>query len=488
MSRNSLKKNKQKKQLKINREILKIAYVFSALFFAMAAYFVYFQVKEGKQILNNPHNKRQQAYEKEVVRGKIISNDGDVLAYTDTGSGKDGEEKRVYPYKNLFCHVIGLNSHGKSGLESAFNYNLLSSHQNAVSQLVNDFQNKKKEGDNITTTLDVKMQQAAYNALGSYKGAFMCIDPSTGKVLSMVSKPDYNPNTLDSIWEEINNDSSDAVLVNRATQGRYTPGSVFKIFTTLEYIRTNQNYQDFSYYCKGSQTYDTTDQYTIKCYDGEAHGQENLESAFANSCNSAFSLIGSQFDGKKFSAFGKKMLFDTQLPIEIESNKSVFGVNAKSDIFAKTQTAIGQGTTTVSPLHMTMIASAIANNGVLMKPYLVSSIDSADGNNVKTIEPTKYKDLMTKQEAQQLQQYMKAVVDYGTATVLKTDAYEAAGKTGTAELDKNNNVNSWFVGYITKGKKKYAVCCVLENIQEGSGLAASIIRNTFDSYLSANGN
>lgn len=487
MSRTRVRQSKAKKQLKINKEILKITYVFAALFFSMAAYFVYFQVTQAPKVVNNTYNARQKNLEKEIIRGEIQSADGETLAYTEVGA--DGNETRVYPFDNLFCHVVGNTSYGKSGLELAFNYQMLTTNSDPLNKVVNNLQGNKSKGDNITTTLDTDLQKAAYDALGDYRGAVVCLEPSTGKMLASVSKPDFDPNQAKELWDTINSEqgNQEGLLVNRATQGKYTPGSVFKIFTALEYMRTNKDYNSFSFQCNGSVNFNTSDQYTISCYGNEAHGYENLESAFANSCNCAFSTIGKEFDAKKFASFGKEMLFGTKLPISIESSKSYFGVTKESGLFDKTQTAIGQGKTTVSPLHMAMVASAICNDGVLMKPYLVTSIDSADEKRVKTYHPTKYKDLMSKKESDELKKCMEAVVDYGTAQVLNTDAYEAAGKTGTAELDKNNNVNSWFVGYITKGDRQYAICVVLEKIQEGSGVAAGVVRNMFDNYFTSIG-
>ena len=130
-----------------------------------------------------------------------------------------------------------------------------------------------------------------------------------------------------------------------------------------------------------------------------------------------------------------------------------------------------------------MIASAIANNGILMKPYIIKYVENSQGKILKSNEETEYKELMTKKQAKQLQQYMAAVCDYGTGRVLANSDYDAYGKTGTAEVDKNDNVNSWFVGYAKKGKKKIAIAVVLENMPEGSNSAVNCAKEVFDSYL-----
>ena len=473
------------KENKINKEILKITYVFAGMFFLLLGYFVYFQVTQAADVVNNPYNKRQENFAKKIIRGKIISDDGEVLAYTDVNS--NGDETRVYPYDNIFSHVIGVASHGKYGVELTNNFDLLTSNANPLEIMVNEFENEKSKGDNVLTTLDSKLQEYSYNALGNYDGAVVVLEPDTGKILSMVSKPDFNPNNISKIWDEINAEgNTDSVLVNRATQGLYTPGSIFKIFTTMAYIRENKDYDAYSFNCTGSVDFNLADGYRIKCFNNTVHGYETLEQAFANSCNGAFSTIGNGLDKAAFIKLSQEMLFNTDLPISLVSNKSRFGISGDSTIFDVTQSAIGQGTTVVTPMHMAMVVSAIANDGIMMKPYVVKKIEDYNGNKVKEFKPIKYKDLITKKEAALLQTYMKSVVTKGTAKVLNSELYDAAGKTGTAELDKNGRINSWFVGYAEKDGKKVAIAVVLENIPSGTGNATNVVKSIFDKYFSSN--
>ena len=158
-----------------------------------------------------------------VVRGDIYSADGTLLATTETDD--EGNETRVYPQKKLFAHVIGYNSKTKMGVEAAENYYLLSETDNIFDQISTDLTGEKADGHNVYTTLDTTLQKAAYNALGNNKGAVIVMEPSTGKILAMVSKPDFNPNLVDEDYDEwISYDSSESVLLNRATQGLYAPG------------------------------------------------------------------------------------------------------------------------------------------------------------------------------------------------------------------------------------------------------------------------
>ena len=164
-----------------------------------------------------------------MVRGEIHSADGEVLARTDVYEG--GTEVRVYPYQNIFSHVVGYDTHGKSGLESDANFSLLTSHEFFLDQMKNEFRGEKNMGDTVVTTLDAGLQVVAYNALGDRKGAVLAIEPSTGKILVMVSKPDFDPNTLSENWDALISDGTNSSLLNRVTMGQYPPGSTFKIVT-----------------------------------------------------------------------------------------------------------------------------------------------------------------------------------------------------------------------------------------------------------------
>ena len=151
---------------------------------------------------------------------------------------EDGTEERTYPYANMFAHVVGYDTNGKSGLESEANFQLLTSHEFFLNQMKNEFKNQKNTGDSVNTTLNADLQSTAYNALGDRRGAVVAIEPSTGKILVEMSRPDFDPNTISQNWDTLVNDSNDSSLLNRATNGAYPPGSTFKVVTALDYFRT----------------------------------------------------------------------------------------------------------------------------------------------------------------------------------------------------------------------------------------------------------
>lgn len=429
---------------------------------------------------NNPYNaKRQSTYQERVIKGEILSADEEVLAHTITD--ENGKEVREYPYSDVFAHVVGYSDRGVSGLEQAMNSQLLSSHSNLLEQVENEFKAEKNQGDNIVTTLDTRLQLAAYNALGDYKGAIVVMEPDTGKILAMVSKPDFNPNTIAEDWEAINADSANSCLVNRTTQGQYPPGSTFKIVTALAYWREHHTFDDFSFECTGEVE---NGGYTIHCYHNTAHGAEDFSTAFAKSCNTAFAQIGVNLNKTQFAETVDSLLFNQELPLPTTYRKSRFSLDSTTADALTMQTAIGQGNTLVSPMHMAMIVSAIANKGTVMEPYLVDKIVAADGTGVKTYSAKSYKKVMTEQEAGLLSELMQGVTESGTATKLSGKGYTVAGKTGTAEHGDVSvtTPHSWFVGFSNVSDPDIVVSVIAEEAGAGSEIAVPIAAQIFDAY------
>lgn len=476
---NSLKKKEKKLKSKKpkNQEMLYVAYTFLGVFLCMIGYFVYFQVAISNNVITSPYNKRQDTFADRVIRGDILTEDGEVIATTVVKG--DGSEQRVYPYDRMFAHAVGYASHGKAGVELLANYHLLSSHAYFLERFLNEVKEEKNMGDRVITTLNHKLQQTAYNALGDYRGAVIALEPSTGKILAMVSKPDFNPNDVNSHWESISG-SKESVLVNRATQGLYPPGSTFKILTVLEYLREGNHPAQWSYNCEGKYTADGV---TINCYHGSKHGTVDLKTAFAKSCNGAFASIALELEQDKFLNTCEELLFNQSLPLEIEYNKSSLTMNEDAAAGTIMQTAIGQATTEVTPMQMAMITAAIANGGNLMKPYLVDSVENYTGDRVKKNMPSSYGKLMSIQEAELLTEYMEETVLAGTASKLKNETYTAAGKTGTAEYsDDKSKSHAWYVGFSNVEEPDLVVCVIVEGAGAGSEYAVPIAKRMFEAY------
>ena len=448
-----------------------------ALFLALMGYIVYFNAVQSKEIINSPYNVRLDSMTDRVVRGSILDKDGQVLA--ETRVAEDGTETRYYPFGDLYAHVVGYDSYGKSGLESTENFDLLTSNAFFIERLVNTVKEEKNIGDNIITTLDTELQKAAYDALGYYKGAVVVMEASTGKVLAMVSKPTFNPNTLYKNWSSLSS-SENAELLNRATQGAYAPGSVFKIVTALEYMRENSDYDNYNYNSEGEINHKDT---IIHCANSTVHGEETLKSAFANSCNSAFCDIGLSLNISRYRDTAKDLLFNTKLPALLPSSQSKFQLDKKSEDYEIMMTAMGQGKTQVSPYHMTLVSAAIANGGVLMKPYLVDEVVNYTGTSISKNYPEKYKRLMTTEEASVLKEYMTEVVTNGTGVSLSWENYTVAGKTGTAEYSSDKTKShSWFTGFSNVDNPELVITVIVESADNSGMSAVTVAKRILNAY------
>lgn len=476
-SQGSREEIEKKKNDKKNVPVLIVTYFVVFIFIGMMAHLIKYVIVDSDSDIANSYNKRQNLYAETVIKGQIISDDGVVLAETKTDD--DGNETRVYPYSNMFAHAVGYDSNGQAGLEMASNYYLLTSNQNILYRMYHALSNKKNMGNNVITTLDYDLQSTAYNALGSNDGAIVAIEPSTGKIKVMVSKPDFDPNQISSVIEETANSDS-SCLLNRATQGMYPPGSTFKILTTLEYIRENPNYKSYSYECEGEGIFNSV---SIHCYNHKVHGTVDLEQSLAYSCNTSFSNIGTKLDMDALNKLCEDFLYNKELPYDGYYYKSSYSLTSKTDKSLIPQTVIGQGKTLITPLHNAMIMCAIANGGVLMKPYMMDRIENCDGSVVKKFSKSSYGRIISAKEAQTLTDLMRSVTDYGTASDYFSGAdYTVAGKTGTAEFNENKDSHSWFIGFSNINNPDLVVCVLVENASNTGTSATSIARKIFDAY------
>lgn len=465
---------------KNNKSIIVSTLIFVITFIAMAGYLIYFNLTQAESIINNSYNKRQGVLSRRTIRGSILSDDKTKLAVTNVDD--DGNETRYYPYSGLFSHTIGYLNNGGYGLESLYGYYMLHSNQNFFEQIGNDLSGNRNTGDNVVTTLNVGLQKACYDALGSNRGAVIVMEPSTGKILAMVSKPDFDPNTLAANWSQITGEGSDSVLVNRATQGLYPPGSTFKLITMLEYLREHKNdYGQYHYICDG--TYELGNN-TINCVRTTAHGDVDLFSSLAVSCNCSFINIGLSLDLDRYKKTAEKMLFNKELPTNLEYNKSRFVLNGESSEWDIAQTSFGQGKTVITPFHLALITCTIANNGTLMEPYLVSSVESTNGMTVKKFKEEKYDTLITEKEASLLKKGMEQVVKDSFSWLFGGVEYTLAAKSGSAQYGTEGYEHSLYASFSPADNPEIAVVAVLEGGPQRNTTAAEVTKQIYDYYYS----
>ena len=460
-------------------EIFATGFFFVAVFAAMIGYLGYFTATSKQEMLDNSYNSRQEILLSRNYRGTIFSRDKEVLAETVLDERQN--ESRVYPFADLFAHIVGYSTKGRMGVESLANYYLINTSTSLSNKAANDAAGVKNPGDNVYTTLDVQIQEVADSQLNIYKGAVVVTEVSTGKILAMVSHPDFDPNQIADIWDSLVENENSSVLLNRATQGQYPPGSTFKIITALEYIRENPDtYNDYSYHCSGTFTFMGS---KINCYHKTNHGQVDFKSSFARSCNSSFANIGVGLDRERFRETLEGLLFNQPLPLELPHSTGKVTISADSTTDEMLQTSIGQGKTQISPMHLNMITSAIANDGVLMKPYVIDHVENDEGRVIKSFSPESCGQLLDAWEAEILRDMMTAVVEGGTARKLSGQSYTAAGKTGSAEYNSNGDSHAWFTGYAPAEAPEVCVTIIVEGAGSGGDYAVPIARRIFDAYF-----
>ena len=248
------RKNKKQQLKREKYRALLTAGIFILLFGVMSYSFVSYALSQQEALFDNSYNGRESQMLAENTKGKILAADGEVLAETVV----NGEtETRNYPFKNVFSHIVGYDSMGGSGLDGIYNYTLIHADLTIPEKAAYSDLGQKMPGNNVITTLNPALQEAADEAMGLYQGAIIVSDPSTGAILAMVSKPDYDPNTIEEDWDSISQNEEESALLNRATQGLYPPGSTFKIMDAVEYLEENPDtWETYSYNCTGPFTRD----------------------------------------------------------------------------------------------------------------------------------------------------------------------------------------------------------------------------------------
>ncbi len=457
-----------------NIKIIKVLISICLLFVVLMGYLTYFGMFMAPKYVLSSYNRRQQLEEDKVLRGSILDRNGIVLAKSEI---KDEHQKRVYPYGNLYSQVIGYNSsvYGRALLELTYNNYLLG--MDEYSKALNAFSISGKtvrSGNSVYTTLDHSLQQLGEKLLEGKKGAIVAVDPKTGEVLALVSKPDYNPNekSLEASWQDMT-ESEDSPFLPRATRGLYAPGSTYKVVTAslaLENGLGGLKFDDRGKVVINGKTFSNDNE--------QVYGTIGLSDALTLSSNVFYSQLGVKLGEDQLKDMANRIGLNKELPFDITVSKSLFPYKqmGETDMAA---VGIGQGRLLVSPLHMALIASSIANNGVMMKPTLVSRVVSPKGFVIKENKPAELYKVMEPDTAAEVGQMMRQVVKEGTGKKAAIKGIEVAGKTGTAEnelsIHQKNKAHAWFIGYAPAEDPAIAIAVVLEYEGRSGGTAAAPI-------------
>lgn len=459
---------------KKSEKVLKSCFVI--LFLLLAVWILKIIVLDSINIATNAYNPRLSALESRYIRGALLDRSGRALAHEV--QSEDGSYYREYPYGSALGLATGYSSQSKSGLELSANSYLLSagSFEDVINYWVLD---QTIPGCDVVTTLDGEISQYAYERLGDYKGVVILTEADTGRTLTMVSKPSYDPNTVIDEWDSLMEDDSNPFF-NRATQGLYPPGSTFKILTSLAWLRSSLYNPDYSYTCEGVAYFNSK---PLPCIGGSVHGTIGLEEAFAESCNTFFATLGTKITAGQLIKTMDSLGFGKTPEFALPVNASEYGLEKNSSEEELAATAIGQGKTEMTPLLLNRITAAIANGGKIYDNYLIDRVLNKDGSVKKQFLPGKPAQLMSEEEAAFLKELMSGVTEYGTASNLAGLGFPVYGKTGTAE-NATEIDHSWFTGFAVPEEGSAVVITVLVEQAGGNVYASQIAGDILWTLLS----
>ena len=455
--------------MRTNKRIIRVLIAISLLFLALVTYLLWFNMFRAKDVYTNSYNKRQWESEQQVQRGEIYSQDGVLLAETEI----DGDARiRKYPKGRLYSHIIGYCSqvYGKTQLEMSHDDDLIG--KGTISLTLNEI----KHGNNLNLTINDELQEYAYEQLDGRDGAIVAMEPTTGQILAMVSLPDFNPETIEKDWPSMMEDENSPFLA-RATQGLYPPGSTYKIVTAAGVYdngMTSETFDDEGLFKK--------DDVTVYNYNKESFGKLDIKTAFEVSSNYVFCTLGYEMGADAVKAEAEKFGVNKSFDFDIPVSQSQIQYKKMTDLDGAL-VSIGQGGLVMTPLHVAMMASAVANNGKMMKPYLVETVTTENGTVIGQTKPSVLYDSIGTACADYIEDMMIGVVEDGTGTGAQISGITVAGKTGTAENETDKD-HAWFVGYAPVENPTICVAVVLENAATSGGKSAvPIAKNIIRKFL-----
>ncbi|MDR1066836.1 MAG: penicillin-binding protein 2 [Clostridiales bacterium] len=463
----------------LKKRIRHVFWLYFVMFACFSAYLIKFVASDSRYIVEHTSNPRPRNFtDDDIRRGDIVDANGEILAV----SVKDSEKyNREYPFGETFAHIVGFDTFGRSGAESRYNLTLQTLDGEIMQRVNGVFSGAPLQGLGIALTVDAGLQEMAFNGLSGYRGAAVVMEPSTGKILAMASAPSFDPNEISSSWDSLVTDDERSPLLNRAAQGLYPPGSIFKIVTSAAAFEFDPNIESFSYNCEGSAVFGAK---RIRCFNSTAHGDVDIARAMAVSCNTFYSTIGVNIGAENMRAVAERLLFNAYYPAPFPLSRSSFALDADSEISEIVETSIGQGKTLITPLHAAVITSAVANGGVMMEPYIVDHAFTKNGKIKDKRLPTAMARAFTLEETAFLTDIMIGVVENGSGKGAAIDGVRIAAKTGTAENSSGGD-HGWFTAFAPAEKPCVVVTVIMENAENtarAQALARDIIQYSLNNF------
>jgi peptidoglycan glycosyltransferase len=496
----------------MNRQISRVSLIALGLLAALIVATTYWQTWASGGLAARQDNEIQRVAQLEIKRGLILASDGKTVLAANIKKKAGGETLyfRKYPHGSFAAQVIGYanQSLGRSGLEREENAYLTASDANVgtiLDTLSQRLRGATITGNNVVLTINAKVQKLAQSLLSGQCGAVVALNPKTGGIYAMASSPTYN---LDAVGKKngfaaTQKSCAAAPLLNRATQGRYPPGSTFKTITAAAalddgvYTPTSSFYDPG--YCTeyGKQVKNALDQ----SGGSEAFGNIDLFDAYVHSVNAVYCMIGQKLGAAKVLAEAKKFGFYSTPPLETPSDErspsgcylqtkkglNLFDPKTASQLAEVDpgRLGFGQACMLTTPLQMALVAAAIANGGKEPVPHLVQKITKPTGGTVLTVHPHTWRQATKPSTAAAIRDMMIQVVDRGTGTAAAIPGVEVAGKTGTAEICDCKYYDAWFIFFAPANNPVVAGAVLVENQLNGFGgaVAAPIAKQIMQAIL-----
>ncbi|HVE68904.1 MAG TPA: penicillin-binding protein 2 [Solirubrobacteraceae bacterium] len=466
----------------IYRLYILVVGLFGVLIFATSWWTVF----GAEPLRDNPANRRPLLEQARIKRGLIKASDGTVLARSV--QRPDGTYTRRYPQGELLSHVIGYSflRFGQVGLERSRNAEL-TGERDELTSIFDQLTGEREVGDDVTTTLDREAQQTAIDALDGQKGSVVALDPGSGAVKVMASYPQFDPNDIPDTLTRLNRDP-DAPLLNRATQGRYAPGSTFKVVTAAAALDSGRFTPDSV--VDGSSPKEISG-VPLTNSGGASFGSITLTSALTQSVNTVWAEVGETLGKRTMAEYMQRFGFYRRPPLDYPPGQRFASgeffegelLSPTSDRIDVGRMAIGQDKLQVTPLEMAMVAAAVANDGVLSRPHLTDRVVDSDGRVREDVGRSTFSRVMKPQTAAALREMMSNVVREGTGTAAALSGIEVAGKTGTAERGDGTN-QVWFIALAPVENPQVAIAVTVERTDgQGGTVAAPIAKQVLERLL-----
>jgi penicillin-binding protein A len=479
----------------MNRPIVRLYGLVVLLFALLVAFTSRWTIFQAASLRENPLNHRKQLEQEKIDRGRILAADGAVLARSVLGP--EGYE-RTYPTGEEFAAAIGYSyiDLGQAGLERYRNAALSGQSQSNLQTILDQLQGRSEQGEEVITTLDPPAQRTAIEALGGHEGAVVALDPRSGAVKVMASRPSFDPNALRSpaSYARLERAGAGFSQVNRALQYGYAPGSTFKVVTATAAIDSGE--------FTASSTLSGRNDILVSGVplgndNGESFGALTLTQALAKSVNTVWAQVAERVGKRTLARYMGRFGFDSKPHLdypakEMSASGEYLQEHHRERLLAPTsplvdvgRMGIGQDKLQVTPLQMAEVAAAVANRGRLMVPHLTERIVDPEGRTVEQISPRLQSVVMKPSTAAAVTSMMEAVVNEGTGEPAKIPGVQVAGKTGTAETQFGSAINNvWFIAFAPAADPTVAIAVTIKGVPGyGAAYAAPVARRVMEALL-----